>query len=368
MKALIIGGHPSPALGVIEELSKNMEVIYVGRKFAMEGDSAVSFEYREVSKLKIPFENLSTGRLQRSFTRHTLPSLAKIPAGLFKSIIILKKFKPDVVVGFGGYVSVPIIIASNLLKIPIVIHEQTLDAGAANKFSARFAEKICISTSSSEKYFPKEKIVLTGNPIRKSILNPKKKTIFNLEKPTLYITGGSQGSHFINSLVMDCLPKLLEKYSIIHQTGDARKFSDFQKLSILKEGLNKDKKGKYFISKFFSDDEVAGVYSISSLVIGRAGINTVTELIALNKPGLLIPFAYTQKNEQEKNAAFLEEAGLAEVLSQKNLETEEFIKKTDLMMKNIDKYKASDIKNFYFKNAAKKIAQVVYETAQNHGN
>ena len=368
MKIVIIGGHLTPALAVIEEFPKDAQILYIGRKYALEGDRAVSFEYQEVTNRKIPFKDLKTGRLQRSFTRYTIPSLLKIPIGLMQAGAILKKFKPDVVVGFGGYVSFPVILAAFFLKLPVVIHEQTQDAGAANRYLVRFAKKVCISFESSKKYFPSEKVVLTGNPVRKSIINPKKRFGVEIKDNTIFITGGSLGSHFINKLIMDCLPKLLDKYNVIHQAGGAEEFSDFDKLSILKEGLNKNKKDKYVVSKFFSQEEIGGILFGSTLVVARAGINTVSELTVLNKPSLLIPIPKTQKNEQGKNALLLKKSGLCEIADQNTLGSYEFLEKINLMMKNITKYKIKDESYFNFSNAAKKIVEVIYETAKDHSN
>jgi len=228
MKIVIIGGHLSPALAVIEQLKGN-ELYYFGRKHTFEGDKAISLEYDEITKLGIPFYSINTARLQRKFTRYTLPSLIKFPLGFSQSLRILRQIKPDVVLGFGGYVSLPVVLAAFFLKIPIIIHEQTLEAGIANKIEAKFARKICISWQSSEKYFPKNKTVLTGNPLRRIVLDAKP---FREEVglPKLYITGGSSGSHAINFLVEKSLEKLLEKFTVIHQTGDAKAHADFEKL------------------------------------------------------------------------------------------------------------------------------------------
>jgi UDP-N-acetylglucosamine--N-acetylmuramyl-(pentapeptide) pyrophosphoryl-undecaprenol N-acetylglucosamine transferase len=228
MKIIIIGGHLSPALAVIEEL-KNEEIYYLGRKHAFEGDKAISLEYEEVSKLGIPFYSINAARLQRKFTSRTIPSLAKFPSGFFQSLKALKQIKPDVVLGFGGYVSLPVVLAAFFLRIPIVIHEQTLEAGFANRMEAKFARKICISWQSSEQYFPKQKTVLTGNPLRGIVLNAKP---FKEETglPKIYITGGSSGSHSINLLVEKSLKELLEKFTVVHQTGDARRHADFERL------------------------------------------------------------------------------------------------------------------------------------------
>ena len=126
MKVVITGGHLTPALAVIEKIPKDWEVLFVGRKHAMEGEKEVSLEYQAIKSLGIKFVDLNAGRVQRSFSRHTIPSLLRIPKAYLKSLRILQNFKPDVILGFGGYVSVPIAIMGKLLGIPSVIHEQSL--------------------------------------------------------------------------------------------------------------------------------------------------------------------------------------------------------------------------------------------------
>ncbi len=364
MKIVIIGGHLTPALSLIEALEGKAEILYVGRKHALEGDKAVSLEYATITEKNIPFAQIKTGRLQRSLTKHTVPSLAKTPAGFLRSMLILKKYKPDVVVGFGGYVSVPVIMAAKVLRIPIVIHEQTLEAGAANRFVAKFADKICVSFDSSIKYFPKEKVVLTGNPIRDAINHPKKKFPLESKDPVIYITGGSQGSHFINHMISENLAKLLDKYILVHQTGDSHEFKDYDKLSILKEGLNNGK-DRYIISKFYSPFEVGAIMKRADLVISRAGVNTISELIILEKPSYLIPLPISQKDEQLKNAEFLKKLGLGEIGNQKSLTPEIFLREVTGMIENIKNYRIKHHKSHFPKNAAEKIVEVIYAASKN---
>lgn len=357
MKILITGGHLSPALSVISEL-KSKDVVYVGRKYALEGDRALSFEYQVIKNLKIPFFPITTGRLQRKFSKHTIPSFLKLPVGFSQSIYILKNFKPDVVLGFGSYVSLPVIIAAYFLRIPVVIHEQTFAAGIANKIASHFAIKICISWKSSENFFPKGKTILTGNPLRKEILNFKKetkKTSGGL--PLLYITGGSVGSHFINNLVKQSLKDVLKSFKIVHQTGDAKKFNDFEELSKIKQSLT-GKSNNYTISKHLSPAESAKVLNDADIVVSRAGINTVSELLYLHKPSLLIPISFSQKNEQLKNAQVLKLNGLAEVLEEKDATNVNFVELLSKMLKQINNYKPNH-NDEISQNAPQKIIEVL---------
>jgi UDP-N-acetylglucosamine--N-acetylmuramyl-(pentapeptide) pyrophosphoryl-undecaprenol N-acetylglucosamine transferase len=335
MKVVIIGGHMSPALAVIEQL-KNEDIFYLGRKYTFEKDMAISLEYEEVVKLGIPFYSINAARLQRKFTKQTIPSLLRFPSGFLQSVKILKQIKPDVVLGFGGYVSLPVVLAAYLLKIPIVIHEQTLEVGFANKIESKFANKVCMSWESSQKYFPKEKTILTGNPLGSTILQTKPINRNNL--PILYITGGSGGSHVINILVEKSLDKLLEKFIVVHQTGDSKEFNDFDRLQIKKDKLDSSILNRYHLQRFYSPAEMAQNLASATLVVGRAGINTVTELIYLEKPALLIPLPFAQKNEQLKNAIFLKELGLGEIGIQKVLTPEIFAERIFKMLENLKIY------------------------------
>jgi UDP-N-acetylglucosamine--N-acetylmuramyl-(pentapeptide) pyrophosphoryl-undecaprenol N-acetylglucosamine transferase len=365
MKLAIIGGHLTPALSVIEALPKDCEVTYIGRKYALEGDKATSLEFQTITEKGIPFIVLKTGRIQRQITRHTITSISKIPYGFMQSFKVLRKVKPDVVMGFGGYVSFPIIVAAKALKIPIVIHEQTLEAGAANKMAAKFADKICISFPTSAKYFPKEKTILTGNPIRSTITAPGKKFKIDSEDPIIYVTGGSQGSHFINQIIKSSLSELLEKYIVVHQTGAATEFNDFEKLEILRNGFNVKKRERYIVSKFFSPEDVGSIMKAASLIVSRAGINSVSEIIVLKKPAILIPLPGGQKNEQLKNAMFIKKLGLSEVVEQKDLTPESFLILVKMMFESIDKYKITDSARHFPHNAAGKIVEIIYDLQKN---
>ena len=359
MKIVIIGGHLSPALAVIERL-KNEDVYYFGRKHTFEGDKAISLEYDEIAKLGIPFYSINTARLQRKFTRYTLPSLIKFPLGFSQSLRILRQIKPDVVLGFGGYVSLPVVLAAFFLKIPIIIHEQTLEVGFANKIEAKFARKICISWKSSEKYFSQNKTVLTGNPLRGIVLNAKP---FREEVglPKLYITGGSSGSHAINLLVEKSLEKLLAKFTVVHQTGDAKSYADFEKLQTVVGKLGAALVKNYHPQKFFSQEEVANNLSRANLVIGRSGINTVTELIYFKTPAFLIPLPFSQRNEQLKNALFLKQLGLGEIGLQNELTPEIFVTEILEMLKNLAKYQLKE--NVLVTDAAGNIVKVLKDVS-----
>lgn len=358
MKIAITGGHISPALAVIDKLKKNSDIVFIGRKYAYEGDKSESFEYKVCKKLAIPFYQINTGRLQRKFTRYTLASILKFPNGIIGAGMILKKARPDIVLTFGGYVGLPVSIVAFLLKIPVVIHEQTQKAGLTNTIISYFADKVCISFDSSKIYFQGGKTVLTGNPVRKEIFEVKEKFTIPKGYKVLYITGGSGGSHFINDKISKILPDLVKKYVVIHQTGNSSGFNDYEILGNTKKSLG-ELKNRYVLKKFISTDEIGWTYKSCDLVISRSGINTVCELLALQKKCLLIPLSHGQKGEQLDNAMLIKNLGLGEFMEQKDVSTSLLLTKIDEMMDKTMQVKKDGIKNYVIANADDNIINVL---------
>lgn len=318
MKILLTGTHFTPAVAVIEALKKYdsaIELVYIGRQTTREGDPTLSAESKVIPKLGVKFIPLTTGRLQRTFSRYTIPSLFKIPVGLVQSFWILLTAKPAVVVSFGGYVGLPVVVSAWLLSIPILIHEQTLVPGLANTISSWFADKIAVS-------FPRNtvsaKVVFTGNPLREEIFHlnaPDQLKIFFISakkahKRVVLITGGNQGAHFINQVVEQGLEQLLKDYYIIHQTGDSG-FQDYERLS-------SEKKPGYLVTKFISNGMGYCMQS-ADIVVSRAGINSLVELAYYQTPAVVIPLPIVSNNEQVVNARYFAQLGLAEVVEQDQL-------------------------------------------------
>lgn len=362
MKVVVIGGHLSPALSVLPYL-KDHEVLYIGRKYTFEGDKTPSLEYKVVSSLGINFEGISTGRLQRNFSLQTVLSLLKFPVGLVQSFLILRNFKPGVVLGFGGYVQVPVVFSAFFLRIPVVIHEQSLGVGLANRISSFFAKRILISWGSSAKFFPKSKTILTGLPLRSEILQNSPLQNESSSEPLVYVTGGSSGSHTINIFVEKNLTELLRTAKIFHQTGDARQFGDFERLSEIREKLPTDLKKKYMIMKFVNSKDAADILHSADLVVSRSGMNTISEIIFFGKPSLLIPIP--MGNEQKNNAEFLRNLGQAEILYQENLSPFQFLTAVQSMLKNLQNYKRrTGISDLIKKNAGEEIAKETLNAAK----
>lgn len=359
MKVAVTGGHITPALAVIGKLKKDTEVVFFGRKNVFEKDDRPSYEYAEITRRKIKFIEVKSGRLQRKLSVHTFPSLARVPNGLKKAYKDLKREKPDVVVCFGGYVGLTVALSAKALGIPVVIHEQTLKTGLSNKIISKFAAKVCISWAQSRKYFSKDKTVLTGNPLREEFIEIKQKKPLKHRFPFLYITGGSAGSHELNLLVEKSLTTLLKKCVIVHQTGDAKEFDDFRRLSEIRETLSDEQKERYVITKFTTANDAARLMHDASLVISRSGINSITEFIYLEKKAYLVPLMHGQKGEQLTNAKFFVSLGLGKIHKEGGNFAAESLAMLNERHSLNDKSLLQSIKN-----ASQKIADTIYEIEQ----
>lgn len=309
----------TPALAVMDVLkSRSWKIYYIGRKHALEGDPAISQEYIQVKKLGYQFYNLTTGRLQRKFTRYTLTSLLKIPTGFIQAFYYVMEIRPQVILSFGGYVALPLCIWAWILGIPVVTHEQTLNLGLANRIIAKFATKICISWKQNQNNFPAGKVEFTGNPLRKDIFEIRSSLSIPNDKPIVYITGGNLGAHYINVSVCQVLEKLLKKYVLIHQCGNSKVYNDFVKLEEKKELLPGELQNRYFLLDYVNQDLIGWIYKNADMLVARPGANTLSEIIALKKPAIFIPLPGSGSGEQETNAKFLENRNAAKIIFQKD--------------------------------------------------
>src|SRR3989344_5825218 len=234
----------------------------------------------------IHFWVIESGRLQRKFTRFTISSLLKIPLGFLESFIFLLFVRPSLIVSFGSYLSVPIVFSGWLLGIDTIAHEQSIVPGLATKINSIFAKKLFLSWPQTLSYFQKEKCQVIGNLIRKSIFKTSDKSIkisqfLNKSKKLILITGGNQGSHFLNKLVYASLD-IFKDYYIFHQVGTVNYKGDWDFASRLKQK-------NYLAIDYIQPEDIGAVLNKASVVISRSGANTVWELAALAKPAILVP-------------------------------------------------------------------------------
>jgi UDP-N-acetylglucosamine--N-acetylmuramyl-(pentapeptide) pyrophosphoryl-undecaprenol N-acetylglucosamine transferase len=369
MKICITGGHVTPAIALISELKSRGQdnIVFIGRKRAMEGDKTPSIESALIPQLGVKFMALNPGRLQRSFTRYTIPALLRTPWAFIQAFFLLLREYPSVVVSFGSYVALPVVVAAWILRIPIVTHEQTLVSGLSNRLIARLANRIAVSYEESLTQFPSKKTVLTGNPVRPEVLEDRSGRFnFSTSLPVIYVTAGNQGSHVINEAVLGVLPDLLERYIVIHQVGAAGFFDDFGTLERRAEGLPTKLRERYYLERYIGPDDIGSVLKRADLVIGRSGANTVSDLAATKVPALFVPLPFATHDEQTKNARLLVNAGSAEILPQRELTPERLMAVTEMMVENLRRYKkaATEAKRLVRPDAAKRLASEVIALAR----
>lgn len=368
------GGHVSVASALIKELEKRYanlseKFLYIGGDLGMEGDiDPRSIEERRLSGQGLKFVKIRVGKLQRTFTPNTISLFFRSFLGILDSFKILKNFSPDIVISTGGFVSLPVVISANFLKIPVYIHEQTAAVGLTNKIAGKFAKKIFVTFKESLQYFKADKCVIVGNPMRESIFQTEATSEFarDVQKlkdeklPIIYISGGGLGSHKINIAIRDSLSHLLERYQIILQTGDNQTYKDFDVLSKDKLKLPLEKQKRFIITKFVNDSDIGVVFSTCDLFVGRSGANTVYELGVLKKPCILIPIPWVTHNEQEKNAKVLERIGLATIVREGEISRESLLNALEKKFKSLRNIVISE-QNIFPIDSAKKIIDQIFK-------
>ncbi len=306
MKVIIAGGgtggHVFPAISIAEEIlnrDPGNEVLFVGTRSGLENKLVAQRGYE--------IKHISSGGIVGKGIFKRVSGVFSAAVGIVESVSVIRSFKPDVVLGVGGYVSGPVVLSASILRLPTAVCEQNSVPGVTNRILSKFAKKIFSTFEGCEKFFDKDKIVVTGNPVRKDILTYKGEKEQGRSFVCL-VFGGSQGAKRLNSSVPEALSRSgISGLHVIHQTGenDLKDVQDFyNKNNISAEVLT-------FI------DDMATAYARSDFVIGRAGAGTVAEITALGKPSLLIPFPYATHNHQLENAKALEASGAALLIEDK---------------------------------------------------
>ncbi len=300
------GGHIFPALAIANEFKRryaDAEILFVGAEGRMEMTKVPEAGYRIIG--------LWISGLQRKLTISNLSFPFKLISSYLKAGSIVRKFKPDAVIGTGGYASGPVMLAASKNNIPALVQEQNSYAGLTNKQLAQKANKICVAYSGMEKYFPASKVVLTGNPVRKDIIDIESKRekalnyfAFNSTDRTLLILGGSLGARTINESILAGIDKLIDAHvQVIWQTGK------LYYAGIKSQLENKDLR-KIRVVDFLMQMDLA--YAATDVVISRAGALAISELCITKRPSILVPSPNVAEDHQTKNAKALvsEEAAL----------------------------------------------------------
>jgi UDP-N-acetylglucosamine--N-acetylmuramyl-(pentapeptide) pyrophosphoryl-undecaprenol N-acetylglucosamine transferase len=295
---LITGTHHTPAIELINLLKKdldiNWKIVYVAHQYKTE----THLIHTIIPKLKVEFFNLDCGKFDRKNLDITLLGIPKIIKAFFIALSLIRKLKPQIVVSFGGYVSVPVVMAAYFNGVPSITHEQTVTNSLATKINSYFATKVALSFDSDiqKRQLPVSKTIVTGNLLRQEIFDTTSSSFKKIKPPIIYFTGGNQGSIFLNELLYQIIPLLENKISVIHQTG---KNND----PVLQSELAS--KYQYFPSEFIESEDIGWVLNNADLIVSRSGANICQEIDVLDKKSLLIPHPFTQQNEQQQNALWL---------------------------------------------------------------
>ncbi|MFE4393616.1 MULTISPECIES: UDP-N-acetylglucosamine--N-acetylmuramyl-(pentapeptide) pyrophosphoryl-undecaprenol N-acetylglucosamine transferase [Streptomycetaceae] len=319
------GGHTYPALTAIRALRSRLagvdgalDVLWIG--------TATGLEAKVTAAEDIPFRTVATGKIRRSANPLKLVSpanvkdMGRVPLGVAQARSAIAGFGPDVVLGTGGYVAVPVGMAARMCHRPLVVHEQTVRLGLGNRALARMATRVAVSSESTLRYLPESAratAVVTGNPVRPEVLTGQgEKAIqalglwgFDRSLPTVYVTGGAQGSQQINELVSEILPWLLGHANVVHQCGPSHEAGLRERAAALPEHL----RARYLVTGFVGP-ELPDVLALADVVVSRSGAGTLAELTALGRAAVFIPLATSAGNEQEHNARHLADAGAAVAL------------------------------------------------------
>jgi len=365
MRVLITGGgtagHINPALAIAQKVrlqDSSNEILYVGTQNGLESDL--------VPKEGFDFKYVTAKYLIRKISIKNIKTLFASAKGVMEASKIIKDFKPDIVVGTGGYVCGPVVLAAHFKKTPTMIHEQNVFPGITNKLLSKVVDVIGISFIEAEKYFPEQarnKLVLVGNPVRKDILTSdrkKSRAKLNINSDDIYIYsfGGSGGQISLNEAIIDVIKKYNGKngIKILHVTGK-KMFDSFM------EQLNSEMKvAKNIEVKNYMYD-AATALSASDIVIGSAGAITIAEITAIGVPSILIPKTYTAENHQEYNARALEREGAAKVILEKDLSGSELIKAIEEIIDNKNVLKTMSLNSKRMGNAD--VENKIYEAMAN---
>ena len=316
MKAIIAGGgtggHFFPAIALAEELESRhpeLSLLFVGVEGGVEASLLAAKCW--------DFEKIKASGLQGKRLSQRLRGLAQIPSALNRSRSIIRRFCPDIVVGFGGYASASIVLAGVLARVPTVIHEQNVFPGLANRWLGRVVDLVAVAFEGASGFFPKGKVRVTGNPVRRELFGPNRAEAmarFRLDphRLTVLVFGGSQGAHRLNHALLEALPLLepeREQIQFIHATGPGD-------LAAVRRGYIAGGH-RAVVEPFFG--EMAVAYAAADLCLCRAGAGTVAEVCALGKPSILVPFPFATNDHQRRNAEALVTCGGARMVEDSKL-------------------------------------------------
>ncbi|MCR4843130.1 MAG: undecaprenyldiphospho-muramoylpentapeptide beta-N-acetylglucosaminyltransferase [Eubacterium sp.] len=293
-------GHVTPNLALLPTLNEDgWKVSYIGSKTGIERGL--------ITEQGVDYYPISSGKLRRYFDFKNFTDPFRILAGCFQAFGLLGRLKPDIVFSKGGFVSVPVVLAARFRKIPVIIHESDISPGLANKIAIPSASRVCCNFPETLRYLPKDKALLTGSPIRRELLTGDKATGLSIagfpdDKPVIMVIGGSTGAKNINNAVREALPTLLRDYRVIHLCG----------AGMLDDSLNET---PGYVQYEYVKEDLRHLFAAADVIISRAGANSIIEILALQKPHILIPLPLSaSRGDQILNAKSFKKQGFSYVL------------------------------------------------------
>lgn len=330
MRAVVVaggtGGHIYPALAIINKIKErepDSEILYFGTTDRMEKDI--------IPSKGIPYIGLEMSGLNRKNPFGNIKVLKKFFKAVKQAQVELQKFKPDVVIGVGGYITAPVLYAAHKLKLPVVIHEQNSIAGLSNQFIANFADKVFVSLPGTVKDFSKDKVVYTGNPRSEEIVSTpkvKKESLgFDKNKKLVVVVMGSLGSTTMTKKLKELIPGFSNKaYQVLLITGKAY-YDDYKDVEV-PENVK--------LEPFM--DNLIGLLKDSDLIVSRAGASTIAEITAIGLPAILVPSPYVTHNHQYLNALELKDAGACVLVTEEEFEANRILNEIDKLFDNLESY------------------------------
>lgn len=317
-------GHVTPNIALLPHLKEaGYEVSYIG--------TYNGIEKKLMEELGVTYYGISSGKLRRYLSLKNLTDPFRVIKGFSQAKKLIKQINPDIVFSKGGFVAVPVVMAADKCNIPTIIHESDMTPGLANKLCVKHALKVCCNFPETVKLIPDGKGVLSGTPIREELLKGDKAAglalcKFNTEKPVLMIIGGSLGALHVNEAIRAILPRLLQKFQIIHVCGKGKVDESFYSTT-----------GYYQFE--YVNEELKDLFAAADIVVSRAGANVICELLAMKKPNLLIPLsAEASRGDQILNAKSFNNQGFSAILEEQDMNDNTLYEAIDELYENREKY------------------------------
>lgn len=311
------GGHIYPAVSIAKEIKRqyqNAEILFIGTEKGLESSIVPQEGFRLLT--------IKVRGFERKLSFGNIAAVKESFVSLFRVSKVIREFKPDIVIGTGGYVCGSVLLSAVLMNIPTMIHEQNAFPGVTNKILARLVDIVALNFSEAKKYFPKsDKVIVTGNPIRGNMLcvsreEGLKEFGFSKELPVVFVVGGSRGAKKLNESVLllakQCVAK--KSFQMLHMTGETQYDNIMKQYGI--DGIATDT-GYLKVMPYLHN--MPHALAASDIIISRCGASTLSEITALGKPSILIPYPYATANHQEYNARALEKNGAAVVILERDL-------------------------------------------------